>query len=90
MGRYVFKDIGENMDYQKVENKEDFLKIIKKLRDDNQDAWENTSTVEFIAALGAWLNDANGFYQNVKLDTDANNASWQLFADALQAATIYE
>jgi len=90
MRHYVFKYIGEHMDYQKVENKEDFLKIIKKLEADNQDAWENTSAVDFIEALGAWLNDADGFYQNFKLDTDANNASWQLFADALQAATIYE
>ena len=40
--------------------------------------------------MGAWLESANGFYNNFDLTTNADNPSWQLFADALQAAKVYE
>lgn len=78
------------IDYKKVETKEQLLELIQELSDENPDDWENVSTQAFLEALGAWLGSADNFYKNLNLDTDANKPSWQLFADALQAGLIYE
>lgn len=76
--------------YEKIESKEQLLALIKNLSAEDSSEWENQSAVAFLEALGAWLESASGLYKNLNLDTDANSPSWQLFADALQAATIYE
>ena len=76
--------------YEKIESKEQLMVLIKNLSAEDSSEWENQSAVAFLEALGAWLESANGLYKNLNLDTDANSPSWQLFADALQAATIYE
>ncbi|MCE2570911.1 DUF7660 family protein [Motilimonas eburnea] len=52
--------------------------------------WENVSTSDFLGALAAWLESADCFYKNFNRETSSEKPSWQLFADALQAATIYE
>lgn len=76
--------------YERIESKEQLLALIRNLSKEDLNEWENQSATAFLEALGAWLESANGLYKNLHLDTDANSPSWQLFADALQAATIYE
>ncbi len=76
--------------YEKIESKEQLLALIKNLSAEDSSGWENQSAVAFLEALAAWFESANGLYKNLNLATDANSPSWQLFADALQAATIYE
>lgn len=76
--------------YKKIESKEHLLALIKSLSEEDFSEWENQSAAEFLEALGAWLESADSLYKNLKLDTDADSASWQLFGDALRAATIYE
>ncbi len=78
------------IDYEKIESKKELLRLIKNLSAEDSSKWENVSTSDFLEALGAWLEDADGFYKNFQLDTSSEKPSWQLFADALQAATIYE
>ena len=77
-------------EYKKVESKEELLSLISELAKENPEYWENISTVGFLEALCSWLESAENLYKNLDLKTDANTPSWQLFADALQAATIYE
>lgn len=76
--------------YQKIETKEELLELIQQLSVESPDNWENVFTKAFLEALGAWLGSAENLYRNLNLDTDAGQPSWQLFADALQAALIYE
>lgn len=78
------------IDYKKVETKEQLLELIQKLSEESPENWENVSTQAFLEALGSWLGSADNLYRNLNLETDANKPSWQLFADALQAALIYE
>ncbi len=78
------------MNYKIVEHKIDLLKVIEGLMVENKDSWENVAITDFLEALGSWLDDADGFYKNHGLETDAEKPSWQLFADALQAAKNYE
>lgn len=78
------------LDYEKIRSKQELLEFIRKLSSEDTGEWENVSAPDFLRALGAWLDSASGFYNNFKLETSAEEPSWQLFADALQAATIYE
>jgi hypothetical protein len=78
------------INYKKIETKEQLLELIQKLSAENPETWENVSTQSFLEALGSWLGSADNLYRNLHIDTDANKPSWQLFADALQAALIYE
>ncbi|PKF76425.1 hypothetical protein CW749_27130 [Vibrio sp. vnigr-6D03] len=73
-----------------MESKEQLIDLIRELSAENTSKWENVSTSDFLEALGAWFEDADGVYRNLNLSTNADKPSWQLFADALQAATIYE
>ncbi|MGF1742876.1 hypothetical protein L4C34_17735 [Vibrio profundum] len=78
------------MNQHSVKSKAELLSLIKSLASENSNFWENRSATDFIEALGAWLSDAEGYYKNFNLDIDTTEASWQLFADALQAARNYE
>jgi hypothetical protein len=78
------------IDYEKIESKEALISLIQKLSSEDSGAWENISTTDFLEALAAWLESADGFYRNFNLETRSEKPSWQLFADALRAATIYE
>lgn len=78
------------IDYEKIESKEALIALIQKLRTNDSGKWENVSTADFLEALAAWLESADGFYKDFNLETSSEKPSWQLFADALQAATIYE
>ena len=75
----------------RIESRQELVDLIFKLLDENDAIeWENETAYSFLQALAAWLNDADGFYRNINEARDPNNASWQLFADALQAAAVYE
>jgi hypothetical protein len=75
----------------RIESRQELIDLIFKLLDENDAVeWPNETAHSFLQALAAWLNDAEGFYKNIKEARDPNAASWQLFADALQAASVYE
>ena len=78
--------------YTQVETKEEFLRLVSRLvANRDPQCWSNSSALEFVEALGFWLEDSDGFYRNegLAMDTsamDTSQPSWQLFADMLQAA----
>ncbi|MCA9075567.1 MAG: hypothetical protein KDA93_11080 [Planctomycetaceae bacterium] len=74
-----------------VKSREDLERFIFDLLDDN-DAfeWDNETAYAYLQAMAAWLHDSEGFYHNIGEPHDPNHASWQLFADMLQAAAVYE
>jgi hypothetical protein len=76
-------------DYIRVNSKEEFLQLLARIVADQND-WPNSSAQDFVQALGSWLEDADGYYQNTGQTMDTSRPSWQLFADAVQAARIYE
>jgi hypothetical protein len=76
---------------QAVKSKKELIALIFAMLDHNNAVeWENETAYTFLQALAAWLEDSDGYYSNMKIPMDTNAASWQLFADALQAAAIYE
>ena len=73
-----------------VDTKSKLLEVIKRLSNEYPNGFENLSVPDFLEALGAWMEDSEGYYKNLNLTDESSNPSWQLFADALKAATIYE
>jgi len=74
-----------------VRTREAFISVLFELLDNNDAVeWENDTAYTFLQALAAWLHGAEGFYKNTGVPMDSEQASWQLFADAIQAATTYE
>ncbi len=77
-------------DYKKIDSREELVALIGRLCAEDTSKWENLSTVLFLEAMAAWLESSGNLYKNLNLDTDSEVASWQIFSDAIQAATIYE
>ena len=79
------------MEYRRVNTKQELVSLVMSMLDEDRSAkWENDTAFLFLQALASWLDDADGFYKNMGLTCDADEPSWQLFADALQAAVSYE
>lgn len=71
----------------KVTSKKEFIDLIFDLLDHNDAVeWENDTVYDYLHAMAAWLEDADGFYSNIGEKCDTSKASWQLFADMLQEA----
>jgi len=75
-----------------VNDKKSFANFVLKLCADlreNPRLWENQDLGKFLEALGAWIEDMDGYYENMGVEMP-RNANWKIFADALMAARVYE
>jgi len=75
-----------------IRSREDFVgfaKALSKDLHDNPESWENATLERFLEALGAWVEDMDGYYINqgkpVPLQPD-----WKVIGDILMAAKMYE
>lgn len=79
------------LERKRVSTRAELIDLLFELLDHNDAVeWDNETSYAFLQALAAWLQDADGFYRNIGEQAEPEEASWQLFADALQAATTYE
>lgn len=53
------------------------------------DRWENSDLADFLRAWGAWLEDMDGYFLN-RGESVPSAPSWQLIAQMLLAARVYE
>lgn len=56
----------------------------------NPDGWENKTLDTFLEALSAYTEDIQGYYDNMEKSVNADEPSWQTFADIFKGATMYE
>jgi hypothetical protein len=75
---------------RKITSRDDLIILIRELSSEDQSTWDNSDLGSFMEALSGWIGDCDGYYKNTGSDLDPDSPSWQLFADALQAAKIYE
>ncbi|QQO08838.1 DUF7660 family protein [Breznakiella homolactica] len=66
-----------------------FIKLLKKDLKDNPDEWENADLTRYLSAMAAWVSQIDGYYINMGEKTPAD-ISWNVFANILMAAKIYE
>jgi len=82
----------ESFNQQSITNKEDFLRFLElliKYFNDHQNEWENITLPDYLDAAQRWTESMEGYYINNKLPVP-QNINWQVFADILLAATMYE
>ena len=75
-----------------IRSREDFVAFAKALTKDLHDnpaTWENASLERFLEALGAWVEDMDGYYTNQGKPVP-QQPDWKVLADMLMAAKMYE
>jgi len=75
-----------------VRNRAEFVAFLQKLcvdLEENRGAWENDDLLSFLEAMLGWCQDLDGLCANTGYAVDSRNR-WQLMADLLMAARIYE
>ncbi|MEU9703154.1 hypothetical protein [Streptomyces sp. NPDC047981] len=75
-----------------VRSREELVAFLRELHQEfrrHGDEWENHTLERFLEALAAWVHDAPGVYRNFGKEFPADG-SWDFFAQALYAATLYE
>ena len=78
------------MEPKQIETRDQLIAFISEVvsdHDSNGEQWENGDIRSFLEAMASWLQDCDGYYRET---LDVNVADWQIFADALVAARIYE
>jgi len=81
------------MDAPTIRSRDELIGHLFNLLDDHDacgDQWHNRNIYTFLQAMAAWLNDCDGYYMNTGQSVDVEQPTWQLFADALAAASVYE
>lgn len=68
----------------------EFLKEFRKDLEENKSNWENRSLENFLEAMEAYTEDVQGYYDNMKMDIDADKPTWENFKTILQGASVYE
>ena len=68
----------------------DFLDLIRKDFLDNPESWENKTLPDFLEALSTYTEDIQSYYDNMKLNVNADKPEWSTFADIFKGAKIYE
>jgi len=75
-----------------LNTKEDFINFLELLVRDlrsNPDGWENKNLASYLEAAASWTEDMDGYYQNNNLPIP-QNVDWEVFANILIAAKMYE
>lgn len=75
-----------------IRSREDFVAFVRALSKDfkdNPQSWENDNLYRFLEALGAWVEDMDGYYRNQGKPAP-QQLDWKTFGDMLMAAKVYE
>ncbi|MBM9575786.1 hypothetical protein JWG45_01335 [Leptospira sp. 201903070] len=75
-----------------IRDKENFVKFIYKLSNDfreNTSEWTNQDIESFLEALARWVEDSDGYYQNIGI-IPPKIPDWKNIAEMFIAAKYYE
>lgn len=67
----------------------DFLDFLSKDRSKNKEEWQNNAIEDYLAAISSWMEDMEGYYENMNLPTQ-NNENWSFIATLFYVGKIYE
>ena len=83
----------EQLSKFKVTDRTSFIEFIELLHEDfskNSERWRNRNLDDFLEALSRYAKDIQGYYDNTNKNVNADQPSWQVFADIFKGSTIYE
>lgn len=68
----------------------EFLKGFRKDLEENKSDWENITLEDFLEAMQAYSEDIQGYYDNMKSNINADEATWENFMTILKGSAVYE
>ena len=80
-------------DISDVESRADLAAFVEALARDssrNRAGWENVDLGRYLEAVAAWINDMDGYYDNLRGEPAPETPSWRTLARILATASIYE
>ncbi len=83
----MLKDRGRS-----VATRDDLVTFLAELAEDcgrSDSAWPNDTLESFLQGAAGWAQDMDGYYRNLGRDP-ADVSPWQVLADVLMAARVYE
>ena len=75
-----------------IGTRDDFVRFVEALRADllvRGDNWEKATLPDYLAALGRWTADSDGYFRSIGLPVP-QQPTWKLFGQILLAAHVYE
>lgn len=81
--------------YERIEtvnSKSKFMEFVNELIKDNQNnerEWENKSISDYLEGINSWVDDLEGYYDNMKLQIP-KDIDWRFVATLLYVGKIYE
>jgi len=73
--------------------RKEFIIFIKEFRNElenNKSEWTNKTLGDFLEAMERYTEDVQGYYDNMNLNINADEPSWENFRIILKGASIYE
>ncbi len=67
-----------------------FLELLHRDFLDHPENWENKTLPDFLDALRRYTEDIQGYYDNMKLNVNADEPNWSTFTDIFKGARMYE
>lgn len=67
----------------------DFIKQLKKDRNDKPEEWENIDIQSYLEGISSWIDDMEGYYKNIGKSVP-NNIDWSFIATLFYVGKIYE
>jgi hypothetical protein len=77
---------------EQTRSRADFITFLQTLRSNLQqkpEEWENRDLVSFLKAMAAWVEDMDGYYQNLG-ESIPDQPTWKTMGQILLAARVYE
>jgi hypothetical protein len=75
-----------------IRSRQDFVAFVKVLSKDlheNPATWENNNLERYLEAIGAWVEDMDGYYLSHGKPVP-QQPDWKVLGDILMAAKMYE
>jgi hypothetical protein len=73
--------------------RQEFIKFLKEFKTDfdkNEANSEPKTLSDFLESMIAYTEDIQGFYDNLDMNINADEASWENFSHILKGASMYE
>ena len=77
---------------EQVRTREDFVRFLHKLEEDshiNMDEWENKDIPSYLDSVSSWVEDMDGYYENMNIEPP-KNVAWRFLATLFYVGKIYE
>lgn len=75
-----------------IQTKDEFIEFLNLMIKDNEinsEEWENKSITEYLEGMASWVEDMDGYYNNMNLQMP-RDIDWKFIATLLYVGKIYE